>query len=344
MRPSSDLPDVITAPGDPIDHYLALAATRELRAARELVMGQLGESGRGLGVVIETLLVPAMTETGARWYDGRWNAAQECLASGLTDSVLSAASVRARMRPPPLAPTVVLMPPAGDDHQLPARLGGELLAEAGADVIALSVPPPDRDLVSFLADVRPSALMVTCTWPMALPGVRDAAVLAHRAGVPVMVGGAGLGPDDRRARALGADAWAPTALDALPLLRAWREHLPSLATAPPPDHEVGALNRLPAEAYTRAVDELARRGHQVATAGEAAQVRADLRLTVDALASAVLSGDDRLFTEFLDWTRGLLAARRVSAAALPDGLAALRGVLGPEFPVSHRLLAGAAGR
>lgn len=79
---------------------------------------------------------------------------------------------------------------------------------------------------------------------MAEVGVRDATKAAHAVGIPVLAGGAGLGPDDRRARAVGADGWAGRPAEAVPLLWRWSEQPPAFATPAPEDREVAALRRL----------------------------------------------------------------------------------------------------
>jgi B12 binding domain len=78
--------------------YLDLVASRDVGGARTLVLSELSVGDGGLARVIDELLVPAMSEVGTRWYDGRWNAAQEHVACGITESALHAASVRARSR------------------------------------------------------------------------------------------------------------------------------------------------------------------------------------------------------------------------------------------------------
>lgn len=331
----------------PVADYLDRVAARDVTGARALVLAELRSGGDGLRWVIEALLVPAMTEVGARWYDGRWNAAQEHVASGITESALSAASVRARSRRPAAdSPTVVVACPRGEAHVLAARFAAELLAEAGADVIALGLPVPDRDLADYLVEVRPDALVLSCTEPLALPGARDAVAAAHGVGVPVLAGGAGLGPDDRRARVLGADGWARRPEEGLAVLRSWRAQPPELAVATAEDREVGALQRLRDSFVDDVLSALIRRVYVVGRYGEreVEQARGDLRLIVSSLACALLADDERLFVEFATWGRGLLEARSVPAAVLDESLAEIGDALGPGFPRTHGLLAAARAR
>lgn len=343
MGTSTDLP---TQPSqhDRVEEYLGRVAAHDVAAARSVVLAELAAQGGALSRVIDHLLVPAMTEVGDRWYDGRWNAAQEHVASGITERALSAASVRARTtRPAADAPTVVIACPRGEGHVLPSRLVAELLVEAGADVVVLGLPVPDRDLAAYLADTRPDALVLSCTEPLAVPGVRDAIAAAHQVGVPVLAGGRGLGPDPRRAMALGADGWAGRPDEAVRLLRTWHTEPPDLAPAPVEDREVGSLQRLRDSFVDDVLGVLVRRVYTVGQFGqrEVDHARSDLMLMTSALACALMADDERLFTEYVAWGRGLLPTRGIPAAVLDQSLEVIADSLGPGFPGARRLLTAA---
>ena len=327
-----------------VAEYLDRVTARDVRGARGLLLSEVSARGDGLVEAIDELLVPAMAEVGARWYDGRWSAAQEHVASGITDSALTVASVRARRRrPPPDAPHVVVACPRGEAHVLPARFAGELLAAAGVDVITLGASVPEQDLAAFLAEAAPGALVLSCTEPLALPGVRDATKAAHAVGIPVLAGGAGLGPDDRRARAVGADGWAGRPAEAVPLLWRWREEPPAFAAPAAEDREVAALRRLRDFFFDDVLTALVHRHPAVRDYGERAmdQARGDIRLVVAALSCALLATDDRLFTDYVTWSRGLLTRRGIGDDVLAESLAVFDDALGPGFPGAHRLLAAA---
>lgn len=329
---------------DRVAEYLDLVAARDLRGARALLLSQVSARGDGLVTAIDEVLVPAMAEVGARWYDGRWNAAQEHVASGITDSALSVASVRVRRRrPPPEAPHVVVACPRGEDHVLPARFAAELLAATGVDVITLGPAVPEKDLARFLAETRPVTLLLSCTEPLALPGVRDATTAAHAVGIPVLAGGAGMGPDERRARAVGADGWAPSTADAARVLHAWRAQPPALTPRPRDDREVAALRRLRDSFFDDVLATLSQRDPAVRDYHERARerARADLRLIAHSLSCALLGADDELFTRYVVWSRGLLSRRGVDEYVIRESLVLFDDSLGPGFPGAHRLLAAA---
>lgn len=324
-----------------VEEYLDHVGSHDLGAARALALSGLA-SGADLVRVIEELLVPAMAEVGARWYDGRWNAAQEHVASGITENVLSAATVRARTRRRPAgAPTAVMACPGGEAHVLPARFAAELLVESGVDVIVLGLPVPVRDLAAFLTESRPCALILSCTEPLALPGARDAIAAAHRVGVPVLVGGAGFGPDGRWGRAVGADAWARRPDEATAPLRAWRDESPAFAELGPVDAEVAALHRLRDSFVDHVLHTLVYRVPAVGRYGgqQVQRAHSDVKLVIAALSSALLVKDDRLFTERVAWTRGLPETRRARAIVLDESLTVIAEELGHGFPGAHRMLA-----
>jgi hypothetical protein len=57
-----------------------------------------------------------------------------------------------------------------------------------------------------------------------------------------------------------------------------------------------------------------------------------------AVGCALLSRDDRLFTDYVAWTRGLLAARDMVDMVVRDGLAVLHDVRGSAYPASQGLI------
>ena len=68
----------------------------------------------------------------------------------------------------------------------------------------------------------------------------------------------------------------------------------------------------------------------------------DLAHIVEFLATALYTGDGELFTGFLTWTAGILAARGVPALTLPPALELLRAEL-RDFPRADGMLEQALG-
>jgi len=323
--------------------YLAAAGDGDEASARALVLAAL-DAGVGLDDVVGDIVSPALAEAGRRWFDGTWDEVHEHLACQVSEQVLTAALLASPPAPGPapvVSALVVCLP--GDGHLLAARLGGALLARCGATVTVLGSPVPAPALRSRLAATPPTAVVVTATYPLALPGVREVATAAHDAGVAVLAGGAAFGADDRRARALGADSWAATPAAAARQLRRWAGRPPRLRRVPAPDREEGALLRL-REPFVDGVlyalsDRVAVRGQpDEATVNEA---RRRIRMLMDGLVAAIACQDDTLVTELVAWHAGRAAALGEPAAVLAATLDALASELDGGYPASRRLLAAA---
>src|SRR4029453_12697892 len=84
----------------------------------------------------------------------------------------------------------------------------------------------------FVVEVGAVGVVVSCSVPIFLSGALRSVQAAQSAQIPVLVGGRAFGPDDLRARRLGADGWAPDAVAAGRLLGEWRRQPPSVGTRP----------------------------------------------------------------------------------------------------------------
>jgi hypothetical protein len=181
---------------------------------------------------------------------------------------------------------------------------------------------------------------------MHLPCAHRAIVAAQRTATPVLVGGPGFGADGRWARRLGADAWAPSAGEAVALLdqrAAW------------PDPDATATRELPdAVSGTEYAGVRQRRGHLVVAAVERLRATCrtssgcaalsdsplddDLGTLADVLATAAYLGDPQVFTDHLGWVAAVAAHRGTAAAVLPGALEAFGPEL-PDFPFARACLA-----
>ena len=153
-----------------------------------------------------------------------------------------------------------------------------------------------------------------------------------------MVGGRAFGPDDLRARRLGANAWAATASDAVEVLA----QLGAYASPPPPlrpSDDYAALTLRAAELQDRAVRELAGRSPLVAayTSEQLARTREDIGHIVAFLAAALYVEDERIMGEFVGWLREVLTTRGVPAAAVDAGLDAVAAAVA-ELPLASAVL------
>jgi len=191
-------------------------------------------------------------------------------------------------------------------HAVPAMIVAGALRAEGWQITLLGASTPTARLSRYLQDLGPDVTAVSCSVAAGLPNARGFIEASTTAGIPVLAGGAAFGPDDRRARALGATAWAHDA-------RGATEAIAGLPTV------VEAVPALPAE-VTREVAALrtAHRDLVLDAATHAAAAGADdpdrsLRDALDqamhAVTGAVLTSDERLLTETSGWTSDVLRAR-----------------------------------
>ena len=98
------------------------------------------------------------------------------------------------------------------------RMAAEVLRTHGWLVTFLGASTPADHLRRFVDEVGAIGVVVSCSVPIFLSGALRSVQAAQAAGVPVLAGGRAFGPDDLRARRLGADGWAPDAVAAGRLL------------------------------------------------------------------------------------------------------------------------------
>ncbi|MBI5549260.1 MAG: cobalamin B12-binding domain-containing protein [Deltaproteobacteria bacterium] len=189
--------------GDPAE---ALVVAREIRLPEEL-------EGFYLSVI-----QPAMYRVGTLWEAGTISVAEEHLASAITVRVVAGLAGLRKIGRPWRGLTVVSAVPH-ELHVLGAWMVSDLLEMDGWQVRYLGADTPLEDLLALVKSQRPSMLALSVTMPFNLPWARKiiAAVKAEQASTPVtvMVGGGAFDLLPDLWRAVGADAWAGNARDAV---------------------------------------------------------------------------------------------------------------------------------
>lgn len=279
--------------------------------------------------VIVSVFAPALRRVGELWQSGAWNVAQEHAATSIVDAAL--ADLELVDGGDGDRGEVVVACAEGEWHSLPARMVAALLRRRGWAVVFVGASTPAPHLQTLVRPGRTAGLLVSCSVSAALLGAQRSIDAGHRAGVPVLAGGAGFGPDDRRALALGADGHAVDGVAADAILARWAmappTPTPSRLPAPAalalaairPDLLDAAMAAVPADAVT---DEL----------------RSRLGLLLQFVEAALLCDDPTIVSESRPWfEEGLVAhglpARTLSritravAAAIPADQPAARSVL-----------------
>nr|MDT0658412.1 cobalamin-dependent protein [Micromonospora sp. DSM 115978] len=308
-----------TIPATTVAGYLDCLGRADPAGATRLALDLL-DAGTSPTDVLVDLVAAAQREVGERWRVGRWSVAQEHAATHVSERVVSA--VADRIRPADHRGRVVLACVEGEWHALAARIVAEVLRSDGWEVTFLGASVPPRQLVSYLHQTGPDAVLLSCLQASRL--VRAARVIegCRLAGVPVVAGGPGFGPDGRWATVVGAAAWGATARDAARLLAGRVFAATDVGAAPGAggDEHLTVLRRR---------HELVDLATRIAEPAEDEQdsVATEAGHLVDALAAAIRVGDPTLVTDFVRWQGGVLAARGTTPGLLDAVLVSWSTVL-----------------
>jgi methanogenic corrinoid protein MtbC1 len=321
-----------------VERFVGYLARRDRKAAARQAL-ELLEGGVTILELVQGLLRPAQAEVGGRWETNQWSVADEHAATAISDAVLGALAWRIDAAED--QGHVVVTCAEGEWHSLPARMAAELLRLHGWQVSFLGASTPADHLRRFVAEVGAVGVVISCSVPIFLGGAQRSVQAAQSADAPALVGGRAFGPDDLRARRLGADGWAPDAVAAAQLLAGWRQQPPEVAKRPAStsDREPLELEAARPQLVEAALNELFLRFPPLAGYSQAqlARTSEDLAYILQFLEAALLTDDPRIFlVEFLPWLTRVLTARGLPADVVTAGLEALGAVL-DAFPRSREL-------
>jgi len=300
------------------DGFLDALSRIDGPAALRLVGGLL-DAGVPAGRVLSDVVAESQRVVGELWQCGDWNVAQEHAATAISEAAVALVASRRRPREPgtPIAGKVAVACVDGEWHALPARLVAETFADLGWEITYLGASVPASHLAQFLHDTGPDVVALSCSLPSNLLAARDVIAAARSAGVPVVVGGRGFGSDDRRARALGADGWAPDPESASRLLLGWDPALEGIPVISHPaaveaDRLVSNLAPVVDE-VTAELEELP--GLQEAVRRGALDPQVDVQHLLRALGAGMLLPDPSIVSEAVSWWTTVLVARGVPEEA-----------------------------
>lgn len=311
-------------------------------AAGDIVVQALGDGTDPESVLLD-VIGAVQRRVGQEWAANRLTVAQEHTATAINDRVIAAFGY-VLPRPEPRLGRVTVACVDGEWHAMPARLLAEVLRLRGFHVDYLGAQVPAPHLVAHLHRTGPDAVALSGSIATRLPTAHATITACQAAATPVIAGGAAFGPDGRYARLLGAEAWAPDARSAAdrlarPLPRPQTGHqplddLPHLA-----DQEYTLVTRTSGRLVKAVLAGLEERipAMRTYTEQQRRHTAEDVAHIVEFLATALYVGDAELFTGFLTWTAGILAARGVPAASLVPALDLLEAEL-RDFPRATGLL------
>lgn len=327
------------ADADVVRRYVERLSAADRSGAVAVATSFIGE-GRSFDDLLEQLIGPAQEIVGQRWQANEWTVAQEHAATAISEHVVS--RLAERVHPERSAGQVVVTCVEGEWHSLAARGLAAAFEAAGWDAVTLGPSAPATHVGVYLNDVGPDALALTCSVPMNLPGARRLIEVGRRSGLPVLVGGRAFGPDDRRARTLGASVWAPTMGVAAAALESIDRFV---SPAPPLDHP-GATEHVRLEVeIARLVPELLEilkdRVQLVRDSDDVTldQAREHIFFTLRFVSAALLCDDPTIVDDYVTWLVETLGARRVEESVVRRAIGAMAEHVGRPLPAAGAMLA-----
>lgn len=302
----------MTAPDFP-EIELALISSAMSGDAGKLyrITSNLMEEGVAFESILFDYLIAAEKSVGQRWAQGDYLVSEEHAVTASIETVISL--LIGMFDQPAEGPLVVVATAEGDHHSLPARAVAAHLIYQGYRTTFLGADVPADDLRDFLASEPPAALVLSVAMTTHLLGARAAVAAAHHVGVPVVVGGKAFGGDGRCAAAVGADAYVGSLRDVAGVVAAW------VNGGSPPLKPVGEMS--PELTRLLAGRSAILAGADARLDPEATRLRDEVRLLLGAIEGALLTGDDRIVVDMLEWQGNSLGAYGIDGSAVAEALA-----------------------
>lgn len=203
-----------------LTEYLACLLEPDGRRARRVIQDGI-DAGVDAATLYLDVIGPAMYEVGRLWETAEVSVAQEHLATQITQAVIASLGLHLTAGTPIGDGRVAIVSSSpGEMHALGGQMVADFLESQGWSTLALGSDTPAQELVD-LAQSREAAVVALST---ALPGhllsVTRTCQLLRRLPVPpfIVLGGRAYGGDGRRARTVGADAFADDPQSLLTLL------------------------------------------------------------------------------------------------------------------------------
>jgi methanogenic corrinoid protein MtbC1 len=174
---------------------------------------------RGVAFLYEEVIQTALYDVGRLWCANLITVADEHLAAHTAQCAV--ASLYPLFKWPPRGPRVLLACAAGEHHEFGLRMVADLLALDGWDDHFLGGDVPTEDLARHARRFAPKVVAMSVTLPWHLPSTKEAIGLVRSAlpSAKVLIGG--LAVEGAGWEALGADAVARSATEAIEVVRAW---------------------------------------------------------------------------------------------------------------------------
>jgi methanogenic corrinoid protein MtbC1 len=179
--------------------------------AQRVVQAALDAGATG-AEIFARVLTPAMYRIGERWERAEINAADEHLATAISNRVMSSVYESLAVEMPTSRERVLIAAVEGDQHVMGLRMIADVLEGSGYDTVYMGADTPLAGLIASLAQHQPSVVALGATAPWSASKLVES-VLAIRAAdpaLPIVLGGA----QAERAAAAAADDLLFLAADA----------------------------------------------------------------------------------------------------------------------------------
>ncbi|MDX1469451.1 MAG: cobalamin-dependent protein [Acidimicrobiia bacterium] len=275
------------------------------------IASELMDNGVPFESVLFDYLIPTERSVGQRWAQGDYLVAEEHTVTAAIETVISL--LTGMFDQPADGPLVVVTTAEGDAHSLPARAVSAHLIYMGMRTRFLGADVPAADFKAMIEAETPAAVVLSAAMTSHLLGAHAMVASAHELDVPVVVGGKAFGAEGEWAEPVGADAWVPTLHETHAVIESWvggdRPEIRRGADFPEELQELKASrSSVLADADGRLTDATAPR------------LRDELRILLGAIEGSLLTGDDRVTAEALEWQRASLGAYGLPSHLVVDAL------------------------
>lgn len=147
----------------------------------------------GIEGVLETLLLPLLTEIGKRWQGGSMRIYQEHLATSVIRTFL--ADLLSSMNPQIESPRIVVTTPKNQLHEIGALLAAIACASQRWNVVYLGPNLPYKEIADAVVRSHANAIALSIVYPHDDPLLAEELALLRSlvgAAMPIMVGGNGI--------------------------------------------------------------------------------------------------------------------------------------------------------
>lgn len=173
------------------------------------------------------IIQPAMYEIGSMWERGEISSAREHLASAIVNRIMALHYGEQIQIAEKDRGTAVVTAAANEFHELGATMVANSLEFDGWDVQYLGANTPGEELVDFIFKTAPDILAISSSLPLNLVSIRDV-IREIRTWPPekqpkIMAGGLSFKNHPDLPAKLGADGYAPDALQAVELAKSWQK-------------------------------------------------------------------------------------------------------------------------